>query len=112
MLTWHISSETYKVLLLFIKVELAHGGHRSSAVDHYSCYKKGGGGCGGVSRRSEYRGLHFFSNNTCMVFFPSVLYQRTSFVKLHHVSCTTLFVCHILLFIVRYIGGGAYITGN
>lgn len=46
-----------------LRVELAHGGRGSSAVDRYSGYKRGGGGGGGgggrggVSRRSEYRVL-------------------------------------------------------
>ncbi|KAF3795774.1 Serine/arginine-rich splicing factor [Nymphaea thermarum] len=41
-----------------LRVELAHGGRgMSSSTDRYSSYNGGGGGRGGVSRRSEYRGL-------------------------------------------------------
>ncbi|KAH7852229.1 hypothetical protein Vadar_022093 [Vaccinium darrowii] len=58
-------------------VELAHGGHRSSAIDRYSCYTKGGGGgCGGVSRRSEYRDC-ISANCEAPLFFRSSSHQST-----------------------------------
>eukprot|EP00262_Sarcandra_glabra_P013342 TRINITY_DN3673_c0_g1_i2.p1 TRINITY_DN3673_c0_g1~~TRINITY_DN3673_c0_g1_i2.p1 ORF type:complete len:288 (+),score=19.09 TRINITY_DN3673_c0_g1_i2:102-965(+) len=41
-----------------LRVELAHGGRaQSSSIDRYTSYSSGGGGRGGVSRRSEYRVL-------------------------------------------------------
>ncbi|KAJ6817071.1 serine/arginine-rich splicing factor SR30-like [Iris pallida] len=41
-----------------LRVELAHGGRgQSSSYDRHSSYSSGGGGRGGVSRRSDYRVL-------------------------------------------------------
>ena len=41
-----------------LQVELAHGGRgQSSLYDRHSSYSSGGGSRGGVSRRSDYRGM-------------------------------------------------------
>ncbi|GMQ00125.1 hypothetical protein CsSME_00047342 [Camellia sinensis var. sinensis] len=49
---------TLYAFLMFVKVELAHGGRGNSAsIDRYSSYSSGRGPRGGVSRRSEYRVL-------------------------------------------------------
>ncbi|KAK1319038.1 Pre-mRNA-splicing factor SF2 [Acorus calamus] len=41
-----------------LRVELAHGGRgQSSSIDRHGSYSSGGGGRGGVSRRSDYRVL-------------------------------------------------------
>ncbi|KAH7856234.1 hypothetical protein Vadar_034207 [Vaccinium darrowii] len=48
--------DVYKFAGYRLRVEFARGGHGSSALDHYSVYKRGGGH-GRVSRRSEYQVL-------------------------------------------------------
>lgn len=46
---------------LIVQVEVAHGGRgHSSSIDRHS-YRGGGGGRGGVSRRSEYRGMFMYT---------------------------------------------------
>lgn len=43
---------------LFAQVELAHGGRgHSSSIDRHSSHNSGRGPRGGVSRRSDYRGM-------------------------------------------------------
>lgn len=49
------------VLILYIQVELAHGGRGPSSFDRSSSYSSAGQR--GASKRSDYRGLYFLFPN-------------------------------------------------
>lgn len=49
------------LFILYIQVELAHGGRGSSSFDRSSSYSSAGQR--GASRRSDYRGLYFLFPN-------------------------------------------------
>lgn len=53
--------ESVLFLVVYLQVELAHGGRASSSVDRHSSYSSGG-----LSRRSDYRGLFILLFNLVM----------------------------------------------
>lgn len=66
-------------------MELAHGGRgHSSSRDRYSSYSSGRSGRGGVSRRSEFRGV-YFTQYTCTFVFLLEILCLLNFLLCHHV---------------------------